>query len=280
MAANAAVREDEGLSQDGVQIFRSLRRMILRGRMVDQAQAQGPYDLTGPVLDWLVWSQLRLMITDKRISQVGSGYISNQSSDPEAARDHVRATEAWHRWNFARIELERQTFLTDPDLADAFRDYRTSSIRLKQLAIAIVTGLALERSLNTATYRVAAHDVLAAELGIDDAVAHELCEPTAAMIELLPKAQRLAIAEPLVEVASFASWSRLKSAELTRAVLEVVTGASRVVRSSMAEAAARWVHPLLCFEPGNDSGSDDEECSPSHDDAQFDLEDAVRRVPA
>ena len=73
--------------------------------------------------------------------------------------------------------------------------------------------------------------------------------PTAAMLDELPKAQRVGIAEPFVESATFASWSRLKSAEATREVLAVVTGTNPATRKAMAEAAATWVHPLLAFEP-------------------------------
>ncbi len=262
--ADAGVRVEDGLSQEGLQIFRSLRRVALRGALVDHVATQDRYALAGPALDWLVWSQLRLMLTDTRINQLGSGYIANQSGDPPVAQEHIRATEAWHRWTLALYELQQQSFLTDADLASAFLDYRCSPIRLKQLAIAVVTGIALERSLNGPDHRIAAHDALAAELGLDDAAAHELVPPTAAMLDLLPKAQRLAIAEPLVERASFAPWSRLKSTQLTKAVLEVVTGASKVVRASCAEAAARWVHPLLRFDT-NSSGQDEEEAPPAND---------------
>jgi len=267
-AANASVRVEDGLSQEALQIFRSLRRVTLRGALIDHVATQDRYALAGPALDWLVWSQLRLMLTDTRINQLGSGYIANQSSDPPVAQEHIRATEAWHRWTLALYELQQQSFLTDADLASAFLDYRCSPIRLKQLAIAVVTGIALERSLNGPEHRIAAHDALAAELGLDDAAAHELVPPTAAMLDLLPKGQRLAIAEPLVERASFAPWSRLKSTQLTKAVLEVVTGASKVVRASSAEAAAHWVHPLLRFD--TDPTGPGEREAPLADDVQLD----------
>lgn len=106
----------------------------------------------------------------------------------------------------------------------------------------------LDAPSSLARYALPIHDALAADLDLlEDERIREFWRPTAALLELLPKTERLAIAEPFVESASFAPWSRAKSAEVTKLVLEVVTGSSATVRASMADKAVRWVHPMLRF---------------------------------
>ena len=51
----------------------------------------------------------------------------------------------------------------------------------------------------------------------------------------------------MVERVTFATWARMKSSEISRQVLQVVTGKHPATRASKAQAAASWVHPLLRF---------------------------------
>ncbi len=243
---NAAIKQDAGLTEEGVEIFRSVRTFLLRGALLEDAA-----DMTraaDAATDYLVWAQLRILLKGDMPHLIGLRGFTAGDRGPEGAREHIAAMEASRAWGHALYEVQQQSFFTGTDLGEAYLDYRASAPRLKRMAAAIVTGMALQRSLGADGYRIPLHDALAADLGlIDDDRIRAHWRPTAAMLDLLPKAERLAIAEPFVEAASFAPWSRAKSSDVTKFVLEVVTGKAATLRASMADAAARWVHPLLRF---------------------------------
>lgn len=245
--ADAAIREEDGLTQDAIQIFRSIRRAMLRGMLVDDARTGGDV-----ARDYLVWAQLRTALADGRSSLLGIRGLQSESyvgvgQGLEKARPHVAGTAASREWGLAIAELQRQSFVTSDDLVEAFRDYRASPAALKELAAAVVAGTALERSLNADGYRVPLHDALVAEMRVGPEDLRRYWSPTHELLDELPKAQRLAIAEPFVEAATFGGWSRLKASDVTANVLAVVTGAAPATRKAMAGAAASWVHPLLDF---------------------------------
>ncbi|WP_010185980.1 ParB/RepB/Spo0J family partition protein [Sphingomonas sp. PAMC 26605] len=246
--ADAEIKQESGLTQEGIEIFRSIRTTILRGALIENAEASAPGG--DAATDYLVWAQLRILVKGDMAHLVGVRGLTSAERGPDSARDHIGATEASRRFALALHELQQQSFLTCEDLAEAYLDYRASASHLKRMAAAVVTGMALQRSLGGSTYRLPIHDAVAADLDLlDDERIRTFWRPTGAMLDLLPKSDRLAIAEPFVETASFAPWSRQKSSEITTLVLQVVTGAAATVRASMADAAARWVHPLLRFAP-------------------------------
>ena len=249
-AADAQLKEQEGLTADGVTILRSLRRAILRAGLVQAAHE-------GSTLgrDYLVWAQLRmrLAITGRYGEADGSEKIGMRplaASDPDGEPAHafLAESEAGRAWQAAIAEIKGQLFLTEPDPPTAFALYRHAVQPVKLLAEAVVAGLALERSLDADGYRIAVHDELAAHAGVasEQAVRH-WWQPTAAFLELLPTAERRAIAQPFLEPAAFAGWTKLKSAELTPLVLRVVQGTAPSTKKTMQIAAAQWVHPLLTF---------------------------------
>lgn len=254
-AADAEIRDGAGLTADGVQIFRSLRQAILRALLIEDARVN---DNVG--LDYLVWSQLRAALGDSyRQGLTGARAIPGESAigvgdGLSKARQHVDASEAGRAWGAAIAELNARPFMTLKHLGEAFRAYRAEPWELKNLGAAVVAGLSLERSLNADGYQVAPHDAIAAELDVTDADIRRWWTPTAELLDLLPKAERLAIVEPMVEAVTFAPWSRLKSADVTRRVLETVKGAGDSVRKSMRDAAKSWVHPLLRFGTGQGAG--------------------------
>ena len=250
-AANAAERVEAlseieastGLAWAEIETMRSLRRAILRAVLVRDAR-----DLGTVAQDYLVWSQLRLAFAGDRTSHVGMGELHVAPSEADRATGHVRATGADREWRAALRELQDRRFLTGDDLKEAFLDYRASPAGIKALAAAAVAGIGLVRSLNHGGYRVPVHDAVAAETrSADDATIRALWTPTCEWLDEMPFAQRLAIAEPFIEAATFGPWSRLKSAELTQVVFRTVTGVAAGLRQSMKDAAAHWVHPYLRF---------------------------------
>ena len=243
-AADAAIKQQEGIGQETIDILRSVRRFAMRAALIEDARDRGTV-----ATDFLVWSQLRLLLDQRAtIHSVGIGKIGGASAGPLGAHSFLEAMPATKTMSYAIFELTQQTFITGDDLGEAFLDYRASADTMKHLAAAVVTGLALERSLNAEDYRLPVHETLAAELRIDsDEGFRRHWAPTADLLDRIPRDQRLAIAEPFVERSAFAGWSRLKATELTRSVLSVVTGSAEWLRDAVRVEASSWVHPLLRF---------------------------------
>lgn len=253
--ADAVIKEEAGLTQEGTATLRSLRRMILRAAIVQKAHE-------GSTLgrDYLVWAQLRMLLSTagkyghaEGSAEVGMRALTSPDPDAPGALPLIRDSEAGKTWSKALETIAKQGFLTDPDLGRAFIAYRRATPAIQELAAAVVAAIALERSLDADGYRVAVHDVVAAQAGLatQQGIRH-WWSPTAPFLNLLPTAERAAIAEPFVERVTFASYGRMKSDELTPAVLRVVTGGASETRKMQQTAAAQWVHPLLCFrmDPG------------------------------
>ena len=246
--ADALIKEEAGLTAEGVQVMRSIRRAILRGAIVQNARE-------GRTLgrDYLVWAQLRMMLPTgtypDRPDQVGMRAIASGEADPDPARAQINEIEAGKVWQAAVRELQAEPFLTDSDLAAAFQSFLDAPQKARDLAAAVVAGIALERSLEADAYIVRVHDVLA----VQARVAHvqglrHWWQPSAAFLDLLPTGERRAIAEPFVDEKTYAAWAKYKSAELTPLVLRVVEGSAPVIRTmNLKIAAAQWVHPLLHF---------------------------------
>lgn len=273
-AAEAIARGDHGLTFDGLQAFRSVRRSILRVLLLDDANRGG---VTGH--DYLIWSLIRSELGGRfsaaaRRADTGARPLDSADRDPVTTRAHLADQPGQQRWEAALARLARESFVTEQDPAAAFLHFLNAPAATRNRAAAVCAGLSLERALNTPGYSLPAHDVLAhltghaapADLRRDRAFA-----PTAGLLDLLPKQQRHALAEPFVEPKSFAAWGRLKAAELTRHVLAALTGASGALRFGKGRAAEAWVHPLLAFpEPSLPARADPPPADA--DDEQHDLE--------
>lgn len=245
LEANAAIREEEGLAAETVEIMKSMRRAIMRAALVDEATEQ-----SGAIgRDYFIWSQLRALL-DIGLPPLSLGIVALHGLDagPEGGREFVAAMPAAQRWGLALSSLTQRPFMSNPDLPAAFRAYMIEPEDVKDLAGAVLAGLTLRRSLAAPGYDLPIHDELAAFLDLHDAARiRSYWTPSEALLDRIPVKQRLAIAEPYVERAAFAPWSRMKSANLTRMVLDVVTGTAAGMRDAMRDRAASWVHPLLAF---------------------------------
>lgn len=240
--ANAAVREEAGISAETTEALRSLRRTIMRAALVDAARAGSDIGT-----DFLVWSQLRGLMKNEPGALAGAVHFS-PAPGPITSVDFAKGTNARAAWEKASFELTHASFIALDDPPTAFLAFVNAPIALKRLAAAYVAGLALTRSLNAPLLTLPIHDALAQLLDLDDAETfRRYWTPTSDLLDAIPTRQRLDLAEPFVERAAFAGWSRLKSADLTERVLEVVTGTGAWLRDRTREAAVRWVHPLLAF---------------------------------
>ena len=244
--ANAAIREAEGLTETGIQALRSIRRSVLRAMLVTGAR-----ELKGQVaIDWLIWSQLRMaMVMRDRPATIGAASIGGITSDPEIVASIIEPLPGQLAWRSALSEVNRAPFMREDDPAKSWRRFRDERRETKELAAAVLAGLALERSLDADGYRLPVHDALANELSqkLEQEVRH-WAPPTEALLALIPTKERLAIADPWVERVTYGKWQRLKSTELTRAVFDLLTGNSGAYRTALTKiAASQWVHPLLRF---------------------------------
>lgn len=238
----AVAEQDDGLSKDGAFALSAVRKVIMRAAMIDDAKEGGTVGL-----DYLVWAQARALLnTGYRRDKLGMRIISGDgltgvSHDALGlARDHIAETPAGRIASHTVLTITQQDFFTEDNPEVAFLIYRQASAAMKSLTAAIVAGVALERSLETAEHRCAVHNAVAQEAGIEqEARIRDYWTPTGDMLDMFSKKHRLAIAEPFVDAPTIAGWAKAKSADLTTAVLAVLTRAGG--------RGLAWAHPLLRF---------------------------------
>jgi ParB family chromosome partitioning protein len=234
--ARAAVKDEHGVTADGLQIVRSMRRALLRGLIVSDASNGGTLGR-----DFLVWSQLRQELGGTRWQSTGTRGLAGEwsghsDSEPSGlAEPFLAEMPAQTLWLQALERIGREPFMTIEDPAEAFAAYLDALEPVKAIASAVLAGLALVRSANVPGWRVPAQDVLAARAGGSDEALREGWEPDEAFLALLPKLKRLELAQPFVGQAQTLAWSKLKDKEISAAV----AGALR--------DAPGWIHPLLSF---------------------------------
>ncbi len=248
--ARRIVRDEHGLTSDGLDVVRSLRRDLLRAMLVEDAT--NDYDSQRLARHYLTWSSLRIELGKGRDSQTGArglaveGWTEGQREPTELLRDHRDGQIAARVWTTALAQLNAHDAFTREDAAAALEAYLDASRDFQNLAEAVLAGRALLRSANTPGWRVAAHDVLARRLGFATPRLRELWEPNTAFVGMFGKMARLAMAQPFVDPAALSTWSKLKDKPLTGAVTAALQG---LQGGGEAEAAKAWVHPLLTFAP-------------------------------
>jgi hypothetical protein len=240
--ARALVKEQHGLTADGLQVIRTMRRELLRALLVSDAEGAG---LTVGDLgrDYVIWAQLRHLLTDHaRGHEAGArGLASERHSEDSEPGDivgpHLEQSEAHATWQRAVTQIRAQPFIELRDHADALQAFVDADERTKLLAGAVLAGIALLRSANADGWRLPVHDRLAALAGGDDPeMLRAFWWPTPAFVGLFPKLRRLELAQPFEQTARIKALAGGKDAEVTRAATEIL-------------AAQCWVHPLLAFGP-------------------------------
>lgn len=238
--AGAAIKQDHGATADGVQVLRSLRREVLRCALLDNADEGGTIGR-----DYAVWCLLRFELvhdygTDLGARRLASGYDAGW----EVSQPHIMRSIAGMRWEKEIRALQAHPSMARADggrrgdstaLAAAFRAYLDEGPHWMTKTAALLAGLMLERSLDASGYQVPLHDLLATEIGLKDVDIAAYVEPTEELIDLFPRAQRLALVEPHADTATFTALGKLKAAELSAPVARAL----KKVRG--------WVHPLMRF---------------------------------
>lgn len=231
--ADAAIRAEHGLTSDGIMALRGIRREVLRAGLVTEAEEYGG----SHGLAFVVWSLARLELAGGHPHEFGARRLGQGFRDGSIEADsHVARTEAHRRWKDAVADLRAHSSMQLQDLAAAFLSFCNEPPAFRRKAGAIVAGLMLERSLNAGGYEVPVHNALAMWCALDDpAVFRELAQPTEELVDLFPRAQRIAMARPLASSFASANWDKLKAADLSAPVTRVL------------KEAKDWVHPLLRF---------------------------------
>jgi ParB family chromosome partitioning protein len=241
-AARAAVKDEHGLTADGLHVMRSIRREILRGALCANALGGGSLGQ-----DYIVWAQLRQELPrgsgahSIRAAHTGArGLVANWSGSEDAepvdaVQPHLDEARAHTLWETTLCAVKDHPAFVTTDPADAFSEFYGAGEAFKRVAGAVLAGLAMLRSANVPGWRVAAHDRLAELAGVDDAAMRELWQPTPAFMALFPKMKRLELARPHVGAEHFRAWHKLSD--------PILTGAT----AGALEQAQGWVHPLLSF---------------------------------
>lgn len=244
-AVNAAIKEQDGVTQDGIETFRSIRRAVMRAALIEDANTGGEVGL-----DFLVWSQV--MLGEMKLTTVSAGaHKIPDISDPAVTREHVERTRAFEVWEITRRDLLGRPSFSKEDPVASFAAYRREPISVKNIAAAIVAGMSLDRSLNAHGYIVPLHDAIGDACGLAgdlEGGIRDLWSPTEALLQRLPREQLLTIAEPFAEPAALQRWRKGKASELPPLVTRLLLGLGNAYRDVQAQIAARkWVHPLLRF---------------------------------
>lgn len=245
--ARSAVREEHGLTAEGLNAIRSLRRALLRSLLIADAARGGTLGR-----DYFVWAQLRMELTDDRHHKAGLRSLASEwhygaNEESEFARGFAAATAAHAAFGQMLEELETHPAFALPDQVEALRAFLEESEVFRSQAGAALAGIALLRSAGADGFRMPVHDALAAAAGGDDATLRTAWTPDVAFFGLFPKMARLGIAQQFVDPASFASWPKLADAPLSAACAALFDGES-LSPGPARDAATRWVHPLVSFE--------------------------------
>jgi ParB-like chromosome segregation protein Spo0J len=249
--ARAAVKDEHGLTADGIQAMRSMRRQLLRAVLVADALNGGAIGR-----DYALWTQLRQELAKlPRTADAGARTLVSEWQGPEdpeqgdVVQPHLEEMRATQLWSAAVEELKAQPFMTIADPADAFAAFHFAGDRMKGAAGAVLAGLALFRSCNVPGWRISVHDRIADILGVDDGTIRELWQPTPKFMALFPKMKRLELAQPHVEPEHFRDWHKLADAVLSGATAGAV------------EQSPNWVHPLLSFGVASEHSTEQREAA-------------------
>lgn len=243
--ADRAAKISHGLTAEGVQTARTLRRAIMRELLIQDSADGG-----NVAHDYLIWAQLRMLLTQADSNAVGmTGFVPADRDDGVGA-ELVEVTTAGQ---FAESLDRVRDWLCFklPELETAFMNYRALDEGMKADAVALLACLVLERSLGAPGYRIRMHDVVAQETGM--AGAAEIREigafsPSPSFFNLFSKEHRLELAIPFVGRETVASWARKGTAEQNKLVSRIFTGGFTDLLEGVEDSAARWMHPLLAFD--------------------------------
>lgn len=239
----AIAKDQYGLSADGLQLFRSLRRSLLRRALIEQGGTAAR--------DYLVWAQARALVSHDISARTGCRAIVSEFQDGERAplgiyHDFAGEVAAERDWQVAIAALKTADYMLEKDAAVSLQLFLDADEQEKNFAAAIVAGLALIRSADTPGWRIGAHDVLAAACGADAKRLRSWWTPTAKWLGLFGRLFRLGTVQQFVDAATHSGFIKLKDPELTAATVTALDPEHHKDPGIRARAAT-WLPDLLAF---------------------------------
>lgn len=233
--AHRVVRDAHGLTKDGINIVRTIRRDLLRWALLCTPERDVP-------ADYLTWSALRQELANDRASRTGArgiaaeGWSSDEREPTELMKDQREAQEGFAFWQDRLTILREHPAFAGDDAAAGLRAYLSASPALKRTAESILAGLALVRSAASAGWNVPAHEVLMKALGFEPIGLRNAWYPTAAFTGLFGKMARQELVQPFIDEGERRALAKAKDRDLSRRTAEILASESD------------WLHPLLGFQ--------------------------------
>ncbi len=274
-AANgrAIAKDQYGLTGDGLQLFRSLRRTLLRRLLIEQGGSVAN--------DYLIWSQARALLSHALPAQTGARAIVGEWHDGadrapaglfESFEVDVVAAGDWHAWVDM---LKAQAFMTEEDPGKSLSAYLELDQASKDRTAAIVAGTALIRSADTPGWRCAAHDVLARACGVDALKLRSWWTPSVKWLGLFGRMFRLGITQSFVDAATHAGFVRLKDGDVTAAAA-IALDPHNHNDPAVRARAARWLPDLVAFGPDDTDRPLVDEVDAPDDEARVKVKKSLR----
>ena len=239
----AIAKDQYGLSPDGLQLVRSLRRDLLRCLLVDQGGSVAR--------DYLTWSQARALLCHNIPALTGCRAIVDERADNDTPPiglydDFESGVAARIEWRTAVLALRAADYMVEKDPATSLQLFLDSDEEEKQFAAAVVAGLALGRSADTPGWRIPAHDVLARACGADAKKLRTWWAPTAKWLGLFGRLFRLGTVQQFVDSATHVGFIKFKDPDLTAATVTALDPDNHKDPAIRARAQ-RWLPDLLAF---------------------------------
>lgn len=242
-----AARTDHGLSKDGTEVMRSLRRQTLAAMMLSDVSAQRT------AADYLNFTLARGLLGNNAGYEFGVNSLPRHEYDPVQAREdqagHAGAVEC----QAVAEQLRACDWMTEKSMTKAFQRFTSAPAVEKTLAAAWTATIMLSRSLNAPGFQVGMHDMLAWEIAhtrSDDDI-RQYWTPDERFFARLPKGRRLDAIKS-IDFELGVQLGNLGNADLTAAAAAIMSATPAAVMKykmtpAMCDRATAWVPDYMRF---------------------------------
>jgi len=240
-------RSEHGLSKDGTDAMRSIRRQTLAAMMLGDVSAQRT------AADYLTFTLARGLLANLPAYEFGVNSLPRHEYDPIQAKEDQAGHSGATDWQAVAEQLRGRDWMTEKSVTKAFQRFTSAPAVDKTLAAAWVATIMLSRSLNAPGFQVGMHDMLAWEVAHDrsDAEVRSYWTPDERFFARLPKGRRLD-AITAVDPALAAQVGNFGNADLTAAAAAIMaaTPAARAkykMTPAMCDRALTWLPDYMRF---------------------------------
>jgi ParB family chromosome partitioning protein len=242
-----AARAEHGLSKDGTEAMRSIRRQTLAAMMLGDVSAQRT------AADYLTFTLARGMLANLPAYEFGVNSLPRHEYDPIQAKEDQAGHSGATDWQAVAEQLRGRDWMTEKSVTKAFQRFTSAPAVDKTLAAAWVATIMLSRSLNAPGFQAGMHDMLAWEIAHDrsDAEVRSYWTPDERFFARLPKGRRLD-AINAVDPALAAQVGNLGNADLTAAAAAIMAATPAAIGKykmtpAMCDRAVTWLPDYMRF---------------------------------